>query len=127
MDKYIYSVTTINLSSYDIDLMKDDIRATDFSCYCMNVWETEEDARNSLLTNHFDVWEGFTCRLAVIEKMVIGQPWTTEQVAWFCVKEINEVKEEPLPDGTLCSRYEPKIVEVKQPKAFEGICNLGIG
>lgn len=86
-------------------------------CRCSNVWLTEEDAKESVLTNHFDVWEGYTNQYVLIEKMEVGAPWTCEQVAWFkCERIVQEDKS---------SKY--FVHETDKPKEWEGICNLGIG
>lgn len=84
---------------------------------CSNVWLTEKEAVDSILENHFDVWEGFTNEFAVIEKMEIGSPWTCEQVSWF--KHERVIQE----DKTI----KHLVYESERPKDWEGITNLGIG
>jgi len=100
-----------------MDLYIVTVFSVDNSTSPSNIWETEKEARESLESNFFDVWEGFTNKLAVIEKMEVGCPWTCEEVAWY--------KHEPI----LSDIYEHQfhIYEVDKPEELEGLCSFGIG
>lgn len=79
---------------------------------CSNVFLSQKQAEDSVISNFFDVWEGFTNKYVVIEKMTAGQPWTCEEVKWYRSFRVG-------------SGF--KIVEIDKPQEFEGICNFGVG
>ena len=82
---------------------------------CANIFVNEEEARDYVLKNGFDVWEGFTNKYVLIEKMPVGSPWELVEVAWYSRERLAGDE-----GGAV-------IFEIDKPKEYEGIVNFGVG
>ena len=81
-----------------------------------NVFATEKEARESIESNLFDVWEGYTNSYVVIEKMPMGSPYECKEIAWYEWRRWKQNNE-----------YVYASIETKKPEEYKYLCNFGIG
>lgn len=91
-----------------------------------NVFKTLKEAKEAVKDNFFDLWEGYTNKYVVIEKMPFGCPWMTEEVVWYGRERI-ETTPYFNEDGLKCVESKADIFEIEKPKQYKNTCNFGIG
>ena len=91
-----------------------------------NIFKDLKDAKEAVKDNFFDLWEAYTNKYVVIEKMPLGCPWMTKEVIWYG-RERFETKPFINENGLKCIESKAYIFEIEKPKEYQSICNFGIG